>query len=310
MGTERRNKPKIIVVLGPTASGKSDLAVSIAKKFNGEIVSADSRQLYKGMDIGAGKVPRDSDLKSQKNPYCYKGIKHHLLDVASPKRKFSVAQYQKLARKSIKNIIRKNKIPVLCGGTAFYIKAIIEGIEIPESSPNWKLRKDLEKKSLTELYQMLEKMDPERAGTIEKNNPRRLIRALEIVIQTRKPVPSLKTNPEYNPLFIGIRKNQKELNEKIEKRLEERIKKGMMTEVKKLRKSGVSWKRLESFGLEYEWTAKCLQKKISDKEMRENLLRDIIKFSKKQMAWWKNDKRIKWIKSEKKAESLVKKFLE
>ncbi len=310
MGTERRNKPKIIVVLGPTASGKSDLAVSIAKKFNGEIVSADSRQVYKGMDIGAGKVPRDSALKSQKKPYCYKGVKHHLLDVASPKRKFSVAQYQKLARKSIKNIIRKNKIPVLCGGTAFYIKAIVEGIEIPESSPNWKLRKDLEKKSLTELYQMLEKMDPERAETIEKNNPRRLIRALEIVIQTRKPIPPLKTNPEYNPLFIGISKNQKELNEKIEKRLKERIKKGMITEVKKLRKSGVSWKRLESLGLEYEWTAKRLQKKISDKEMRENLLRDIIKFSKKQMGWWKNDKRIKWIKSEKEAESLAKKFLE
>jgi tRNA dimethylallyltransferase len=297
MGASRRDKQKIIVILGPTSSGKSDLAVSFAKKFKGEIISADSRQVYKGMDIGSGKITKKEMMN----------IPHYLIDVASPKRKFSVSRYKKIAYKKIDEIINKDKTPIICGGTAFYIKVITEGIEIPEVKPDWKLRKKFEKESTDSLYNTLKKIDPERAKTIEKDNPRRLIRALEIRLKSDKLIPKIKKNPKYLPILIGIKKDN--LEKIIEDRLNKRFKKGMIKEVENLKKSGLSWKRLESFGLEYKWIAMFLQKKISEKEMKENLLRDIIKFSKKQMAWWKNDKKINWVEDIEKTEKILNEFL-
>ncbi len=300
MGTRgRSDKLKLIVIIGPTASGKSSLAVQIANQYNGEIISADSRQVYKGLDIGSGKITKKET----------KGISHHLLDVASPKRKFSVAQYQKIAYQKIGQIIERGKLPILCGGSGFYIKSITDGVIMPKVTPDWKLREKLSKKSTEELYQLLKSIDPQRAKNIEKDNPRRLIRAIEIVIKTKKPVPSVKENPAYNTLFIGIKKNQKDLDKAIKKRLELRLDQGMIKEVKELRSSGLSWKRLESFGLEYEWIAKYLQNKISYEEMKENLLRDTIKFSKKQMNWWKNDQRIYWVKNFKESKDIVNSFM-
>ncbi|PJA84414.1 MAG: tRNA (adenosine(37)-N6)-dimethylallyltransferase MiaA, partial [Candidatus Nealsonbacteria bacterium CG_4_9_14_3_um_filter_37_13] len=148
---------KLIVILGPTASGKSELAVRLAKKFNGKIVSADSRQVYRRMDIGTGKVTKKE----------MKGIPHYLLDVASPKKRFTVIQYRKLALKAINKILKNVHVPILCGGTGFYIQAVVDGIIIPEVPPDWRLRKELEKKSTEELYQILKKLDPRRAKTIE-----------------------------------------------------------------------------------------------------------------------------------------------
>jgi len=187
---------KLIVILGPTASGKSEMAIKLAKRFNGEIISADSRQVYKEMDIGTGKLTKKE----------MKGIPHYLLDVASPKRRFTVVQYRKLALKAIEKIFKKGKIPILCGGTGFYIQAVIDGLVIPEVPPDWKLRKKLEKKSVKELFNQLEKIDPQRAKTIEPKNKRRLIRALEIVKKIG-PVPILKKQPlPYPVLMIGIKK--------------------------------------------------------------------------------------------------------
>src|SRR3989338_9750335 len=159
---------KLIVILGPTSSGKTDLSIKLAKKFNGEVVSADSRQVYNGMDIGSGKITKKE----------MQGIPHYLLDVANPKRKFTVSQYQKLALFAIKKIQNKGKIPFLVGGSGLYIQSIVDGIIIPEVKPDWKLRKKLEKKNNKELYSMLFKIDPTRAKSIDKNNSRRLIRAL------------------------------------------------------------------------------------------------------------------------------------
>ena len=291
-------KKKLIVILGPTASGKSELAVKIAKTFNGEVISADSRQVYKGMDIGTGKITKKE----------MEGIPHHLLDVASPKRKFTVAQYQKLALKAINKIFRKGKIPILCGGTGFYIQAVVDGIVIPEVPPDWKLRKKLEKKSVKELYQILKKLDPKRAKTIEKENSRRLIRAIEIARKIGQ-VPALKKKPlPYPVLMLGIIKEKKGLSSLIKKRLLKRLKRGMIAEVKRLKNSGLSWKRLEEFGLEYRWVARYLQKKISYQEMLEKLQKDIEHFAKRQMTWFKRDKRIHWIKNYQEAEKLTKKF--
>ena len=289
---------KIIVILGPTASGKTDLSIKLAKKFNGEIVSADSRQVYKRMDIGTGKITKKE----------MKGIPHYLLDVTSPKKRFTVLQYQKLALMVINKILKKGKIPFLVGGTGFYIQAVADGIVIPRVKPDWKLRKKLEKKNAKELFLMLKKLDPNRAKNIDKNNPRRLIRALEIVIKTKKPVPPPKKNKsQFKILIIGVKREN--LKERIRKRLLRRLKVGMVEEVKKLRKSGLSWKRLEEFGLEYCYVAKYLQKKINYKEMKEKIQKESERFAKRQITWFKREKQIKWIKNYKEAENLVKKFL-
>ena len=306
------SKQKLIVILGPTASGKSELAIKLAlrlgsgqakKKFgiNGaEIISADSRQIYRGMDIGTGKITK----KEMHN------IPHHLLDVASPKRKFTVAQYRKLALKSIDKIFKKGKIPILVGGTGFYIQALVDGIVIPEVKPDWKLRKRLEKKSIKKLYEILKKMDPRRVGTIEKENPRRLIRAIEIVLKTKRPVPPLKFNPlPYPVLMIGIKRPEKELKQRIKKRFFEWLKRGIILEVIKLRKMGVSFKRIEEFGMHYREIAKYLQNKIDEKEMIENSIKEIQNYAKRQMTWFKKDNRILWLRNYKEAEKLVREFL-
>ncbi len=177
--------------------------------------------------------------------------------------------------------------------------------------PDWKLRKKLEKKTVKELFNQLKKLDPQRAKTIERKNKRRLIRALEIVMKTKKPVPSLKKNPlPYPALIIGIKKEKEELKKLINKRLLKRLKQGMVAEVKKLRKSGVSWKRLEEFGLEYRFISQYLQKKLKSKDEMVNFLqKEIEHFAKRQLTWFKRDKRIIWVKNYQEAESSIKEFL-
>lgn len=291
---------KLIVIIGPTASGKTDLSIQLAKKFKGEIVSADSRQVYKGMDLGSGKITKKE----------MGGIPHYLLDVASPKRRFTVAQYRKAALEAIKNIQKRGKLPFLVGGTAFYIQALIDGVTIPKVKPDWKLRKELKKETKENLFSRLKKLDSRRAKTIDKNNKRRLIRALEIVIKTKRPVPKTKKNPiSSDILMIGIKKPKEKLEERIGKRLKKRLKEGMIIEVKRLRNSGLSWKRLESFGLEYRYIAQYLQNKISKEKMMERIQKESEHFAKRQTTWFKKDKRIYWIKNKKEAEKLVRKFL-
>ena len=293
------NKPKIIVVLGPTASGKSDLAVDLARQFNGEIISADSRQVYRGMDIGSGKITKKE----------MKGVPHYLLDVADPKRRFSAGQFKKLGEAAIQKILIKNKLPIICGGTGFYIQALVDNISLPEVKPDLKLRAQLEKLTTRELFEKLKKLDPSRAQKIDANNRRRLIRAIEIAWLTKKPVAPLKAQPEFEDLKIGVKKSSEELEELIRRRLLKRLKKGMIKEVENLRQSGVSWKRLESLGLEYRWIARYLQNKISYKEMAIRLQKDIEHFAKRQMTWFKRDQQIKWITKYGEAEKLTKNSL-
>jgi len=292
---------KLIVILGPTSSGKTGLSIRLAKKFNGEVVSADSRQVYKGMDIGSGKVTKKEMQE----------IPHHLLDVANPKNRFSVAQYQKLALKEIKKIQDKNKIPFLVGGTGFYIQSVVDGIVIPKVKPNWKLREKLILQPLSELYKQLLELDPVRAGNIDQNNPRRVIRALEITLTLKRPVRPLSRNgSKFDMLLLGLNKDRNVLNKLIKTRLLERLKQGMIKEVKKMHASGVSWKRLEEFGLEYRLVAQYLQKKLEYDKMVEILQKEIEHFAKRQMTWFKRDKRILWTKNYKEAEKLLEKFLQ
>ena len=299
MMRRKATQPKLIVVVGPTASGKSSLAITLAKQFNGEVISADSRQVYKGLNLGSGKVTKREMA----------GVPHHLLDVASPKRTFTASHYAKLGRKAINDIIARGKTPIICGGTGFYIRALVDGLVIPETKPNMKLRKALEQKTVGELFLMLKKADPDRAATIDPNNPRRLVRALEIIHALGK-VPKLTMNPlPYPTLFIGIEKKQDILKELVTTRLKKRIRMGMLAEIQKLHEQGISWKRLESFGLEYRYGALFLQKKMDRKAFIEELTKQIVDYSKRQMTWFRPDTRIHWIQKEREAIVLAAHFI-
>lgn len=282
---------KLVVIVGPTASGKSDLAVKLAKQFGGEIISADSRQVYTGLNVGSGKI-----TKAEMG-----GVPHHLLDVANPKRVFTVSQYQKLAQAKIKDIWTRGKTPIIVGGTGLYIRATVDGIIFPEVPPNLKLRKELKKKSTEELFKILKKLDQERAGNIDPKNPRRLIRAIEIATAWGK-VPRLSASPitqNNNIIFIGLNPTEKILKQKIKLRLAKRLKaKGqnnLITEVKKLRGSGLSWRRLEALGLEYRYGALFLQGKITLAEMEELIIKESWQYAKRQYTWFKQDKRVNWL---------------
>ncbi len=297
----KKRLPKLIVILGPTSSGKSEMGVLLAKKFRGEIISADSRQVYKGMDIGSGKI-------SEKE---MRGVPHHLLSIVSPKRIFTAEQYRKKSLREISGIVRRGNFPILVGGTPFYIKAITENFALPAVPPNLALRKKFEKKSAGELFAMLKAKDPGRAKTIDAHNKHRLIRALEIIAATKKAVPTLKKSPSnFDILILGIKREQQDLQKRIAKRIASRLRQGMVAEVKKLHENGLSWKRLENFGMEYRFVAQFLQGKISRDEMIKSIQKSNKHYVKKQMMWWKNDPKIHWIQNTAQAATLIKKLLE
>lgn len=290
---------KLIIIVGPTASGKSALAVRLAKNFNGEIVSADSRQVYRGLDIGSGKI-----RKNEKQ-----NIPHYLLDHASPRRVFTVSQYQKLAQRKITEIWQRGKIPILVGGTGFYIQAVVDGINFPAVPPNLNLRRQLKKKSTDELFNQLKKLDPFRAKKIDAQNPHRLIRAIEIATALGK-VPKLKTvKLKTESLFIGLRPPPAVLKRKIKLRLLARFRQGLIAEVKKLKKDGLSWQRLDDLGLEYRRAAEYLQGKITKKELVARLENEILAYTRRQLTWFKRDKRIVWSYNQKEIFILCRKFL-
>lgn len=298
-------KGKVIIILGPTASGKTSLSIELAKKFNGEIVSADSRQVYTGLDLGTGKVTKKE----------MSGIPHHLLDVANPKRAFSVAKYAKLAKKAIDSILARGKVPILVGGTGFYIDTVTTGIVLPEVPPNSALREKLAKLSPERLFARLQKMDPERAKTIEAQNPVRLIRAIEIATELGAVPPLTKAVPHYEFLKMGLDMKDDALKQRITTRLAERIKAGMLKEAERLHTKGLSWKRMHELGLEYRHMADLLTQKTLRTDFEPLLSMDIWHYVKRQRTWFRRDDSIMWLDPTKKptlgkASALVRKFLE
>ncbi len=304
---------KIVVIAGPNASGKSALAVRIAKRWNGEVISADSRQVYRGLDIGTGKVPKDthSPYRPRQAAYACQNVPHHLIDVASPRRTFTVARYRKMARAALKNILRRGKLPIIAGGTGLYIDALLGNVSFPEVPPDQKLRKQFEKKSTEKLFLALKEFDLRRANTIDRHNRRRLIRALEIVRTTGKPVPRLRrdSSPD-DVLKIGIRLPDDILRTRIRTRLLARFKQGMIAEVKRLHeRERVSWARLDALGLEYRWISRHLRGLLSKESMIEKLETEIWHYAKRQMTWFKRDRHIFWVGTPAEAERVVENFM-
>lgn len=289
---------KVVVILGQTATGKSDLAVRLAKKFDGEVISADSRQVYRGLNLGTGKITK----REMQN------IPHYLLDVASPRNTFTAADFRTRGRRAVAKIIAKNKLPIVCGGSGFYIDALLYDLPLPEVPPDKKLRRELETKTTEELVRELEERDPERARMIDRKNRRRLVRALEIVRTTGKPVGTGKREVRYEVLKIGIKFPPEELRKRIRLRLEKRMRAGMLAEAQKLHGAGLSFRRMEELGLEYRYLARYMEGKLSRAEMMDQLETEIWRYAKRQMTWFKRDKEIHWVKPAK-ADKLVRDFV-
>lgn len=275
---------KLIVIVGQTATGKSLFAVQLAKKINGEIISADSRQIYKGLDLLSGKVTKKE----------MGGIPHHMLDILTPRSVFSVAQYQKKAYKIIDGVLKRKRVPILVGGTGLYIDSVTLGNILPEVPPNKKLRKQLTKYSTPKLFEILKKVDPLRAETIDKNNPVRLIRAIEIA-KALGVVPMVSTQPKYEVLSIGLTLPEEKLKNTITKRIEDRIKKGMLREAKKLHTRGITYKRMGELGLECRYASLYLQNKITKKEFMSELAKTTWQYAKRQKTWFKRNPKTIWV---------------
>jgi tRNA dimethylallyltransferase len=277
----------LLVICGPTATGKTSLGIRLAKKFNGEILSADSRQVYKGMDIGTSK---DLEIIRQSK------IPVHLLDVVKPDQEFNVAKYYQLAWKAIKEIWRKKKLPIIVGGTGFYIKAVIDGIESLGIEPDQELRKELGKLEIKKLRDKLKRLDPrkwERMNQSDRQNPRRLIRAIEILLANKRP--SNIQHPTFDILIIGLVASNQVLYQRIDGRVKARVKQGAEDEIKRLLGRGYTWEN-SALGVTIgyqEWQV-FLERKSTKREAVKRWQFAEHAYARRQLTWLRKDKRIKW----------------
>lgn len=345
--------PKIIVVLGPTASGKTDLGLDLAKKFNGEIINADSRQVYKEMDIGTakpagewqplltslacpplegkgeGRRVGDSSVamlsqndgrwiseqvgNDKLKAYVVDGVPHYLMDMVMPNEEFTLADFKEQAEEIIKDILSRGKLPIIVGGTGLYVWSLVDNLEMPKVAPDNKLRAELEKKSLPELVEMLEKEDPESAQVIDLKNPRRVLRALEVSLSSGESFKNQqkKGQPLYDALQIGINWPREVLYDRINKRVDKQMEDGLLEETTQLAKK-YDWNLPSMSGIGYKQMGYFLRGEMGLPEAIEVLKRDTRRYAKRQITWFKRDKRINWINGLDitEAEKLTRKFLQ
>lgn len=297
---------KLLVICGPTSTGKTTLAVALAKKFNGELISADSRQVYKGMDIGTGKdLPKGAKIKlpwfQKYGYYEINGVKIWGYDLADPRHEFNVGQYIKFAERIITDIRKRGKSPILVGGTGLYMKGVIDGIPTASIPKNNLLRKTLERSTPEELFEKLAQMDSLKAGQMnasDKRNPRRLIRAIEVAmwkinnIKKEKEMEAKKKDLEV--LMIGLTAPEKFISRRVEKRVARRVKAGIKKEVQILLKKHVTWKMPSMSSMGYRQWKDYFDNKKTEAEVVKVWEGEEKKYVRRQMVWFKKDKRIHW----------------
>ncbi|MGN0740593.1 MAG: tRNA (adenosine(37)-N6)-dimethylallyltransferase MiaA [Treponema sp.] len=305
-----------IVLLGPTASGKTSLAVRLAYNFNLEIISADSRQVYKGLDLGSGKDLDEYNYNGKKIPY-------HLIDVTDLNSEYNVFDFTKDFYRAFENITARNKIPLVAGGTGMYLDAVIRKYELVEVPENKKFHQSLEEKPLEELSKLLLSLKPDLHNKTDLEDKARVIKAIEIASYMQsdeylKNKEELLKRPAINPLILGTSLERPLLRENIKKRLDERFAQGMIEEVENLHKQGFSYERMERLGLEYRFISEYLEGKIiSKEELSEKLYTAICQFAKRQETWFRGMERkgvkINWLTKEnskdlkfKEAEKIIK----
>ncbi len=273
---------KLIAIVGTNASGKSSLGVELALRFNAEIVSADSRQVYRGMDLGSGKITLQG----------MRGVPHHLLDVCEPGEFFSMADFQRLAYKAIDGILARGRVPMLVGGTGLYVDSVTQGYELSDTAPDLAYRDELEKLSTQELYQMLLRLVPD--ADVDPANRNRVMRRLEKLHDGDHVSPSAR--PRYETLKLGVSWDRETLKKRIDERLDRRTAQGMIDEVRSLRARGAGDEFLLKLGLEYRYITEYLTGRWpTEDEMLSELSLAIKRFAKRQMTWFKRDKSIHWL---------------
>lgn len=294
--SENKKKPMIILT-GPTAVGKTDLSIQLAKAINGEIISADSMQVYRHMDIGSAKVtPEEMD-----------GVPHHLIDVLEPEEEFNVVVFQKLAKEALTGIYERGHIPIIVGGTGFYIQALLYDIDFAENDGDTAIRRELEKLAQTQgagcLHQMLQEIDPESAAAIHQNNVKRVIRAIEFYRQTGKKI-SLHNEQErekqspYQFLYYVLDTDRKTLYERIDRRVDRMMEHGLVDEVKHLADMGCTRDMVSMQGLGYKEILDYLSGEITLEEAVYILKRDTRHFAKRQITWFKRERDVRWLELE------------
>ncbi len=294
--SENKKKPMIILT-GPTAVGKTDLSIQLAKAMNGEIISADSMQVYRHMDIGSAKVtPEEMD-----------GVPHHLIDVLEPEEEFNVVVFQKLAKEALTGIYERGHIPIIVGGTGFYIQALLYDIDFTENDGDTAIRRELEKLAQTQgagcLHQMLQEIDPESAAAIHQNNVKRVIRAIEFYRQTGKKI-SLHNEQErekqspYQFLYYVLDTDRKTLYERIDRRVDLMMEHGLVDEVKHLADMGCTRDMVSMQGLGYKEILDYLSGEIPLEEAVYILKRDTRHFAKRQITWFKRERDVRWLELE------------
>ncbi len=270
----------LIVVLGPTASGKTQLGVNLARRFGGEILSADSRQVYKGLDLGSGK-----DLAE------YQEIPYHLIDIVEPDDEYSVFHFQRDFFATYQQLKLANKLPIMVGGTGLYIDAVTQNYQLSEVPVNQSLRERLADLSLEQLQQHLLRLKPEQHNSTDLTVRPRVIRAIEIAEAGQTTRQKGSKHPEILPLYIGIRWDRPVLRQRITERLKQRLEEGLIEEVQQLHRDGVNYDKLEFYGLEYRMVAQYLQQKLSYNDMFQKLNSQIHQFAKRQDTWFRKMER-------------------
>jgi len=308
------NKPhnKLVVILGPTGCGKTRASLDLAKEFNGEIVGADSRQIYKWMNIGTDKTPGKWKRIGGRRVYEANKVPHYLVDFLEPNKDFSLAQFQRRAVRRIKEIQKRGKLPFLVGGTGLYIKAVVDNMKIPRVKANQHLRDSLETKSNQELWNLLSRLDPGALKVVDPQNKRRIIRALEVCILTGKPFSTQRRlgDPIFHTQQIGLAVPRPELNQRVEKRVDQMIEQGLLEEVKSLLKRGFSWDDPGLTGIGYRQIGHYLQGNMKLEQAIHLLKRDTRRYARRQMTWFKRDDRVQWIENSQSAFDLVSGFLQ
>ncbi len=293
-------KPKILVIVGPTASGKTSLSIKLAQQFSGEIISADSRQIYKRLDIGTGKVTKEEMCE----------VQHHLLDIIEPTEVYTASDFKDDGTQAIAEIIQRENLPIIAGGTFFYVDTLLGRITAPPIAPNPELRAKLEENSTEELYNELKERDQRRAADVDPQNRRRLIRALEIIASVGS-VPVIPTDEPYDVLTIGIKTEKEALRARFKQRAEEWLEMGYMGEIKTLLDSGLTRERLHEIGFEYVLGLELYDKVITRDEFLQKFIEKNWQYAKKQITWLKKDNTVQWFTKDqtKEIEQIVQSFL-
>ena len=273
--------PKVVAVVGTNASGKSALGIELAKKYNGEIISADSRQVFTGLDLGSGKV----------TPEEMQGIPHHLIDVREPNEFFSMADFQKMSYAAIEDIRARGRLPMIVGGTGLYVDSVLDGYMLSDKEPDLAYRAELEKLTTPELYDMLLKLMPE--AQVDRCNRNRVMRMIERIHDGDDAVPSKQKR--YESLRLGVSWPREVVNQRIDERLERRLKEGMIEEVQGLMDRGATTEFLLGLGLEYRFITQYLLGEMGREEMLEKLAIAIKQFAKRQMTWFRRNPDIIWL---------------